>query len=354
MSNIKIGFPQVGNYSIPAKYLLSRIIDCEIIDAPSITQKTIDLGVKYSPEFICAPFKYTLGTLLEVIEKGANVVIQLGGGCRYGYYYGLQKTIIKDLGYDVKYINLVTAGYTDIRRICREFKSIDKNFSRIRGLYYLFIAIKMVKYMDIVDDYIRKNVGFEVVKGSMEHYNSLMLNEFLKVNNIFQLKKVFKEYFSLIKNVELNIPDKVVKVGVIGELYTVMEPFSNYFLEKTLASFNMSVTRFTNATYLLFKKRKFINKNIKKYSKYVKYRMGADATDNIIRTVMMCRRGYDGIIHIKSTFCTPEIGSMGIINKICNRYDVPVLFFSFDANTSKVGLQTRLEAFNDMIEMRKK
>lgn len=354
MSKIKIGFPQIGNYSIPARFLLSKIVDCEVIIAPNITQKTIDLGVKYSPEFVCAPFKYTLGTMLETIEMGANVVFQLGGGCRYGYYHELQRVIINDLGYNVKFINLVTAGRADVKKICREFKSIDKGFSRIRGLYYLIIAIKMINYMDLVDDYIRKNVGFEVIKGSMEKYNSLMLDEFLNVNNIFQLKRIFKKYFNLVKGVELNIPENVIRVGVIGELYTVMEPFSNYFLEKTLASFGMSVTRFTNATYLLFKKRKFVNKNIRKYSKYVKYRMGADATDNIIRTVMMCRDKYDGIIHIKSTFCTPEIGSMGIINKICHEYDIPVMFFSFDANTSKVGLQTRLEAFNDMIEMRKK
>lgn len=324
------------------------------MEAPSISAKTIDLGVKYSPEFVCTPFKYTLGTILEVIEDGADVVVQLGGGCRYGYYYELQKTIIKDLGYKVKYINLVTAGRADIRKIYHDLKSIDKSFSRVKALYYLFITIKMVKYMDIVDDYIRHNVGFEVISGSMEKYNSMMLDDFLSVKSVFSLRKVFKKYFSLIKSVELNIPSDVIKVGVIGELYTVMEPFSNYFLEKSLASFGMSVTRFTNATYLLFRKGNYVKRNIKKYSKYVKYKMGADATDNIMRCVDLCRMGYDGIIHIKSSFCTPEIGSMGIINKVCREYDVPVMFLSFDANTSRVGLQTRLEAFNDMIEMRKK
>ena len=108
--------------------------------------------------------------------------------------------------------------------------------------------------MDIVDDYIRHNVGFEVEKGLMEKYNSMMLEEFLGVNGLFSLKKVFKKYFNLIKGVELNRPDNVVRIGVIGELYTVMEPFSNYYLEKSLAQFGMSVTRFTNVTYLLFKK----------------------------------------------------------------------------------------------------
>ena len=288
LSKLKIGFPHVGNYCYPARFLFSNILDCEVIDAPNISSKTIDLGVKHSPEFVCTPFKYTLGTLIEVIEKGASVVIQLGGGCRYGYYHELQKKIISDLGYNVKYINLVTAGYTDVKDICRQLKQIDKSFSKIKGLYYLLIAIKMIKYMDFVDDYIRQNVGFEIDSGAMEKYNYMMLNEFINVKSFIGLRRIYKKYFSMIKSIKLRKPSNVVNVGVIGELYTVMEPFSNYFLEKSLALFNMSVKRYTNATYLLFKKGKYVNRNIKKYSKYVKYKMGADATDNIMRSVDLC------------------------------------------------------------------
>ena len=352
MSNIKVGFPHVGNYYVPATYLFSHILSANVVKAPKITQKTIDIGVKYSPEFICTPFKYTLGTMIELLENGCNVLIQLGGGCRYGYYYELQKQILRDLGYEFNYINLISGGKTDIRKIYRELKKIDKKLSVVKSIYYLLITVKMVKYMDIVDDYIRCNVGFEVNKGKMEKLNLEMLDKFSKVKNIFELKKIYKKYFKLIKNVCLNKPSNVKNIGIVGELYTVMEPFSNYNLEKELASFNMSIKRYTNAHYLLFEKGKFMKRNLKKYSKYVKYKMGADASDNIIRTVDMCKEEFDGIIHIKSSFCTPEIGSMGIINKVCKDYDVPVLFFSFDSNTSKVGLKTRLEAFNDMIEMR--
>ena len=81
--------------------------------------------------------------------------------------------------------------------------------------------------------------------------------------------------------------------------------------------------------------------------------MGADATDNIARCKYLCEKGYDGIIHIKSSFCTPEIGAMPIINKIASTYQKPVLFFSFDSATSETGIKTRLEAFYDMLEMRK-
>lgn len=352
MSSLKIGFPHVGNYYIPATYLFSHILSCSVVSAPKITQKTIDLGVKNSPEFICTPFKYTLGTMIELLDDGCDVLVQLGGGCRYGYYYELQKQILSDLGYKFTYINLISGGRTDIKKIYLNLKSIDKKLSVFKSLYYLIITVKMIKYMDIVDDYIRQNIGFEVNNGEIEKLNQEMLDRFSGVKGLFDLRKIYKKYFNLIKKVKLSKPSIVKRIGVVGELYTVMEPFSNYNLEKELALFNMSIKRYTNAHYLLFEKGKFIKRNLKKYSKYIKYKMGADASDNIIRTVDMCKDGFDGIIHIKSSFCTPEIGSMGVINKVCKEYDVPVLFFSFDSNTSKVGLKTRLEAFNDMIEMR--
>ena len=96
----KIAFPQMGDYYIPATFLLSHIFPKdEIIKAPKITSKTIEVGTEHSPEFVCTPFKYTLGTMIECIEKGAETLIQMGGGCRYGYYAELQEKILKDLGY---------------------------------------------------------------------------------------------------------------------------------------------------------------------------------------------------------------------------------------------------------------
>lgn len=104
----KISFPIMGDYEVPIKYLLTHVFKEEIIMPPPITNKTIEIGTKYSPEFVCTPFKYTLGTMIESIEKGAEILIQMGGGCRYGYYGEVQEKILKDLGYDIKLVNLVT------------------------------------------------------------------------------------------------------------------------------------------------------------------------------------------------------------------------------------------------------
>ena len=110
MQKPKISFPHMGNYYIVANYLFNHIIDADIMTAPKITSKTIELGTKYSPDFVCTPFKYTLGTMIEALDNGANILFQAGGGCKYGYYAELQEQILKDLGYEFTYINLISQG----------------------------------------------------------------------------------------------------------------------------------------------------------------------------------------------------------------------------------------------------
>lgn len=349
-----IAFPQMGNYSVPVNYFLKHVANSKILDPPKITSKTIELGNKYSPEFVCTPFKYTLGTMIECIEQGANVLVQAGGGCRYGYYSELQEQILKDLGYKFTMVNFVTEGKANLKKIINEFLKIETKPKIWKVIYYGYITRLMVKYMDLLDDFVRQNIGFEVHKGDFEKEMKKILNSFSQVKTIHELKRIYKNGLKKLKQIEVNKSDNRLKVGIIGELYTIMEPFSNYFLEKQLAEFNIEIKRFTNVEYLLFEKGKKIKYYLKDVKDYIKYKMGADAADNIARAKYLCENNYDGIIHIKSSFCTPEIGAMPIINKVCHDYKVPVIFFSFDANTSETGIKTRLEAFYDMIEMRKK
>ena len=350
---LKIVIPQMGDYSIPAKYLLSHIIKCKIISIP-ITNKTLELGANNSPLFVCTPFKYTLGSFIEGLDKGANTLIQFGGGCRYGYYAELQEEILKELGYNFNMVNLVTKGEFDLKKIEKEINRLGLKINKAKALYYLFITIKMVKYRDNIDFYIREQIGFEKEKGSFIKLKNKMLKDFSKAKNYIHLKYLYEKYKRKFKKIKLDNSKKKYKVGLIGELYTLMEPFANYNLEYELANMGVYVKRYTNVRYLLFQKKKKIKKYLASTKDYITYKMGADAADNIARCKYLCKHNYDGIIHIKSSFCTPEIGAMPIINKICKDYDVPVMYFSFDTENSEVGMRTRLEAFFDMIEMRNK
>ena len=45
---------------------------------------------------------------------------------------------------------------------------------------------------------------------------------------------------------------------------------------------------------------------------------------------------------------------MPVLQRIGEEYKIPILYLTYDTQTGSAGLMTRLEAFYDMIEMRKK
>ncbi len=348
-----ISFPHLGDYYIPIKFLLNKITKLKVMESPPITKKTIDLGSKYSPDFVCIPFKYNLGNFIETLEKGANILIQAGGGCRYGYYSEVQEQILKDLGYHFEFYTLVDKDKITPKSLYHTFKKIDKKIPLWKMIYYLPLTILMIRYMDNIDDFIRKNIGFEVEKNSFSNLKKEMLDSYTKCKGFLSLTKRYFHYKKAFKNLKVEKPENCLKVGIIGELYTSMEPFSSYFLEKELASMNIEIKRFTNVSYLLYQKRLQRRKNLRYIEKYCKYTIGADGMDNIYRAKYLIDEGYDGIIHIKPFGCTPEIGAIPIIQKVCQDGKMPIIYFSFDSQTSETGIKTRLEAFYDMLTIKK-
>lgn len=348
-----ISFPHMGNYNVPIENLLRHVFDKhKIMASPNITKKTLDLGSKYSPDFVCVPFKYNLGNFIEALENGANVLIQAGGGCRYGYYAEIQEEILRDLGYEFEFIKLLSDRVNPIS-LYRISRKIGTTLPLYKFVYFVLLAIEIVKKLDLIEAYIRENVGFEVVKGSFESLHKKFLTDLKGVDSFKELNSLYKSYRERFYNIKINKPDDCLKVGLVGELYTLMEPFSNFFIEKELAKNKIQVSRYITVTFLLFQKCKMRKKILKSAEKYIKYELGADGTDSVSKCQELAERGYDGMIHIKPFGCIPEINAMPMLQNISNDYKIPVLYFSFDSQTSETGVKTRLEAFNDMIMMRK-
>lgn len=349
-----ISFPNLAHYDVPIKFLLEHLLkDVKVQKSPQMTKKTLELGSKNSPDFVCLPFKYNVGNFIETLENGANVIIQAGGGCRFGYYSELQKQILNDLGYNFEFYSLTDNDVNGIMSIYKTLKKIDSKVSKIKYFYYILLTFLMINYMDKLDMFIRKNIGFEINKGNFDRVHKSMLNDFARTSGFFDLFRKYKRYKKRFKNITLDKPKNCIKIGIVGELYTSMEQYSSYYIEKELANMNIEVTRFTNVTYLLLTKRFKEKRYLRKIKKYCKYTIGADGMDNVARAKILIDKGYDGIIHIKPFGCTPEIGAMKILQNLCNDENIPIMFLTFDSQTSEIGIKTRLEAFYDMIVMRR-
>ena len=346
----KLTFPHMGFYYIPIKFFLSKATKCEIIIPPPITKKTIELGSKYSPDYVCMPFKYNLGNFIEALENGADTILQAGGGCRYGYYAELQEQILKDLGYQFELINFIENNRFSFKKIYLFSKKMNKKLNIFNFSYYAMNTILMIMIMDKLSCYPRENLGFETEKNSFLNLQTLFLEELksLKKSPI-SIFKLYLKYKKKYRKIPINKPKNCLKVGLVGELFSIMEPFSSNNIELKLSSFGIEVHRFTTLTYLLFQKKYNLKKLLKKGKKYLKYHLGADATESVVLSMQMAEKNYDGIVHIKSFGCTPELNAMTILEKISNDYEIPIIYFSFDSQNSDVAIDTRIEAFYDMI-----
>ncbi len=347
-----ISFPHLGYYHIVFKYFLTNACKCDVVVPPLSTKRTILLGAKYSPDFVCVPFKYNLGNYIEALEKGANVLIQAGGGCRYGYYAELEEKILRDMGYDFEFYNMIEDDHVSLAKGYKFVKKMNKKTNPFKCLYYLINTLLMIIFIDKIEKYIRLNMGFEVNKGEFEKLEKEYLNSF-ENNGIFKNIRLYNKYKKKFKNIEIKKDESHLKVMILGELYSLIDSAASYDTERKLIKMGIEVQRDTDLTYLLITKRFKLKGMIKRGKKYIKYHLGADASGSVVKSMEASFKGSDGILHLKSFGCTPEISAMSIMPKISEEYNIPIMYLSFDAEDNEVGIDTRLEAFYDMIKRRK-
>jgi len=347
-----ISFPHLGYYHVVFKYFLTNATKCEVVVPPASTKRTIELGSKYSPDFVCVPFKYNLGNYIEALEDGATVLIQGGGGCRYGYYAELEEKILRDLGYDFEFYNMVVDNHLSLVKGYKFCKKMNKKTNPIKCLYYLINSLLMIIFIDNIEKYIRLNMGFELNKGEFEKLEKEYFNSF-KNNGIIKNIRLYNRYKKKFKDIEIKKDNNNLKVMILGELYSLIDSSASYNTERKLMKMGIEVQRDTDLTYLLITKRFKLGGILRKGKKYIKYHLGADASGSVTKSMAAALNGFDGILHLKSFGCTPEISAMSILPKISEEYNIPIMYLSFDAEDNEPQIDTRLEAFYDMIKRRK-
>lgn len=208
----------------------------------------------------------------------------------------------------------------------------------------------MIVFIDKIERYIRLNMGFEEANGEFERLEKEYFDSF-KNNGILKNIIMYYRYKKKFRNIKINKPSNPLKVRIVGELFSLIDSNTSFNVERKLIKMGVEVYRDTDLTYLLITKRFILNNMIRKGKKYIKYHLGADGTASVVMS--MDSLDMDGILHLKSFGCTPEISAMSILPKISNEYKIPILYFSFDAEDNEVGVDTRLEAFYDMLKGRK-
>lgn len=357
---MKITFPQLGNTCYAAKAVFDGL-GIDYVLPPKSNKRCLELGSLYSPEEMCLPFKIMLGGYIESIENGADTVIITGscGPCRFGEYCELQMNILKKLGYNVNFIVLDKPSSIGKEEFLKRISKIS-NESRLsinKKLKVVYDAYKIINLMDYIEKEAHKKTGYEVNVGECKKILKTCKKEAFIYSNPENLLKFLKNCKNKIDSVKLSKKNRPLKIAIIGEIYTIIEPFSNFYIEDKLMDYGISTSRhlspswwFKDAVLSIFKLNSL---DLKINSKeYLPYYIGGHARECIGEAVMSSHSNFDGAIQIFPLGCMPEIVAKSILPKISKDKDFPILSLIVDEMSGETGYITRIEAFIDLLERR--
>ena len=346
-----ISYPHMGSYSAVLEQLLGRLFPhAVVLTPPPITPKTVELGGRYSPDFVCSPFKYNLGNYIEGLEAGANLLFQSGTGCRYGYYGELQEQILRDMGHKFEFACLARQSARPLP-VLKKLWQLGCPLPAHKVAAAFHMAVCCIRAVDSLENWIRENACFERFPGSCDALHGHLLSKISRAGEISELRTAVSDCRKELRKIKLDVPPNRLRVGIIGEVYTLMEPASNFYIERQLAAHGVSVSRAMSLWFLMFGRDNALS--LRRGEGYLRYTVGATAVDSISQSLDYARRGYDGILHVKSFGCIPELNAGPVLTRLSHREGIPILPMSFDTHTGELGVKTRIEAFVDMLRMRK-
>jgi predicted nucleotide-binding protein (sugar kinase/HSP70/actin superfamily) len=223
------------------------------------------------------------------------------GQCRLRHYWVLQELTLKRLGYKFR---IYPVSFANLLGLIKKFNP---------GLSYLSIFKKL-------------NQGWE------------------------KLKKVEGPPPSILK--------ESVNIGIVGEIFTCLEPAINLDIEKKLKELGANILNTVRISDFIKASLRVDYREKRTYKRraknYLNGRLGGHGFENLYNAMYLADRGIDGLIHLLPLSCMPETTIEPILDKICADYNIPLLRLPIDETHSEINFNTRLETFVDLIKRRKK
>ncbi|OGH95680.1 MAG: hypothetical protein A2104_05915, partial [Candidatus Melainabacteria bacterium GWF2_32_7] len=287
---IKVSFPHMGTIHVVVASLI-RSLGGKVIIPPFTSKKTLSIGTKYSPEAICLPYKLVLGNYLEAIESGAEAIIMISspGICRLGQYSKSIRNAIEDLGYNIKYIDLdLYKGKLNEMFKCLVDITGNKNIFEI--IKALVLAISKIFVLDNLDSTLSYYRAREISPGQSERAYLRGIKLIDSALSRKELKKAHIRAINEIKKTPIDETRDVLNVDLTGEIFMVLDSFSNQNLERELGRLGVQTRRSltlggwikTAIIPKIFRKEETHLERAYKYAKpYLLRDIGGDAIESV-------------------------------------------------------------------------
>jgi len=321
MGNLKIGIPQALLYYefFPLWENFFANLDVEVINSGTTTKEIIDLGVKSAISEICFPVKVFYGHVMSLKDRVDYLFIPRMVCVEKKAYFcpkflGLPDMIKSSLSSLPPLIEPII----DIRKPATNFKN---SFLAVGKLF-------------------TKN-SKKIYQSFYEAQRNLKLYLQSKENELDQ--KIISQQYTKLPQGDLK---NSINIALLGHSYLIYDYFINLNLISKLKKAKVNVL-----SAEMVKKRD-IKRQLKKLHKPLFWTLSKKAVGSAF---YFLEKKVDGIIHLTSFECGEDSLIGEIIHQESQKHpSVAYTEFVFDEHTGEIGIDTRTEAFLDMIIRRKK
>jgi predicted nucleotide-binding protein (sugar kinase/HSP70/actin superfamily) len=175
-----------------------------------------------------------------------------------------------------------------------------------------------------------------------------------------ELKVAYQRCLKKFDGIEKDISKNPIKMLITGEAYMVINPHANQEIERRLGEMGVEVTRtvwfttqITHALHLDLFNPKSKRRAIKVSQPYLRHNLGGECNASIGYPILFKKEGYEGAIQLLPFGCMLEAVAKNILVRVSREYDMPILTLSMSESLSETMIDTRLNAFVDLLQKRR-
>lgn len=324
---MKIGIPRalVYYYFFPLWKTLFEELGFEVVMSDKTSKSLIDKGIKVSVPEICVPIKIMSGHLINLLEKKVDYV-----------FLPRFESLNKGEHLCPKFIGLPDMMRYTIPGLQEKllFPAINTDRENM-GCYGNYKS--MFKKLEVSDE--RAKEALNTAYDEWKRFRSICFMGYTAAEAL----EIYENKGSV--NIEPPKHEGDITIGILGYVYNVYDEFVSMDIVKKMRELGVNIITFEMI------KNEAIEKELKAFKKSFFWAF----TNKLLGSAynFYKNENVDGLIHMTAFNCGPDSFLGKLLELDSSNYGKPVMTVRVDEHTGENHLQTRVEAFVDMIRRKK-
>lgn len=352
---MKVTFANFGPLTQALRASLEDL-DIEVIIPKVKLDLNLSLAKNHFPSELCYPLKIILGNFLSTIDYKPDAVIFFTGCdmCNLSPINYSYIDIFNQLGWFPDcYFCEINSKKSFILSYLNVLKKLSGK-SWLKVLSSLRIGIDKYEAFNLIDQVfysVRPAISDISV---LESYYNRFFNDLVHSSSCESVSKVSSDLVEFYYEYINKLPQPTGIIGLIGDSYSLAEAMMHNYVDKQIGYQGYMVDRWSYHRFIpdILSRRNQNNVSQLLINEIYKHNYGVFTSLEIKKLNNYISRGYDGLIFLAPLECNPNDALRISMETVQSSTNIPILTLLFDEHTSNLGVNTRLEAFLDLLNRR--